>query len=336
MAQIGQLLKYVSMLNPQTSPVRLALYNFLNHFYRAEQKLNAGVFNTFFSHALEYPHWQQNRSNFGKEIQQLTENLMMNLEPAEAQLMKVAEIQWPHDMQIIEIENFIDFSESIHNFLSIEHSNGEKFRLISDQQKKLVAVVLFPDGNVRVRSFDKKMTIRNGVLGPLRKDLALNYTPNLELSEVVPHKLELGPYTCAQFEVIAGEVVGSAVRGYLFQKFQDFRGGSLRDHLKLFYSIKRYEQFYVNRGTDGFYLELTQSIERASNLLKLGSMEVSDEIPQILTQAETALEQVFVGDKLLSLLVRDLQNLWQNKKKSQTQNLSKSHQTHGHAFDSIN
>lgn len=318
MVQIGQLLKYLSALNPQSSPTRLTLYNFLNHFYRAEQPLTAPILNTFFSHALEYPHWQQNRSSLGRETQQLLENLMMNLEHASAHTFQMDMVRWPQDMQIVELENFQDFTEAVHHFLTQKFTQGEKFRLISDQQKRLLAVILNKDQSIQVRSFDRKMTIRQGQLEPLRLDMALHYNAKLELISDLPQKLELSPYTCAQFEIVQGEVVGSAVRGYLFQKYQDFRGGPLRNHAKLFYSIKRIEQFYIDRRSDPFYSELMESIERASNFLKMGVPEGLEQAPQVIAQAEAALEQVFVGDKLLSLLVRDLQNLWQNQKKTQS------------------
>jgi hypothetical protein len=310
--QIGQLLKYLTVLNPQGSPIRLALYNYLNSLYRADQNLTPEVLNEFFCHALEYPHWQQERVSLGQTTHGLLQGLSQQFSSSES-LLDFAEILWPQNLQLIEVESFHDFSEAIHSYLSEIYCHGEKFRLISEQQKKITAVVLFPEGQLRVRTFDRKMTIRNGQLQPLRRDLSLAYTSNLELSEAVEHKLDLGPYTTAQFEVIDGEVIGAAVHGYLFQKFMDFRGGALRDHLKLFYAVKRQEQSFIDRRTDSFYLELMKSIEHTSNLLKMGDPRGVEQAPSVLAHAEASLEQVFVSDKLLGLLVRDLQNLWQNR-----------------------
>lgn len=335
MIQIGQLLKYIANLNPQLSPARLAFYNYLNHFCRSEHVMTADVFNNFFSAALEYPHWQQAKAQLGEEILKLIEGVGV------ADSFSLDEIHWPQELQIVELANFKDFSETVHNFLNVEYMRGEKFRLVSDQQKKLMAVVLFPEGQVRIRTFDRKMKIRNGSLQPLRQDLSIAYNSQLELSSAIPHKLELAPYTCAQFELIDGEIVGSAVRGYLFQKFEDYRGGDLRTYPKLFYSIKKVEQYYIDRRTDTFYNEIVEAIEKNSNLLKLGSPLAFTETPLVLQQAEAALEQVFVGDKLLGLLVRDFQQLWHNHRpKNPPSNPLKNHPNSSSAvperFDSIN
>lgn len=315
MPTIGQLLKYLTILNPQGHPVRMALYNYMTNLQRSEQPLTAEVLNTFFNHALEYPHWSQDRKNFGHEISQIIEQLLQNV--GENTSLDLASITWPEQMQIIDLENFADFTETIHAFLTKAYSSGEKFRLVSDQQKKLVAVILHPDGKIQVRVFDRKMTIRDGQLQPLKLDISLTYQSGLELYEGLPQKLDLGSYTYAQFESVGDQVVGTAVRGYLFQKYQDFRGGSLRENLKLFYPIKRLEQYFVDRRTDTFYLELMEAIETTSNLLKMRDPSALENTPAILAHAEAAYEQVFVGDKLLGLLIRDLQNLWHNKQTPQ-------------------
>jgi hypothetical protein len=318
--QIGQLLKYLTVLNPQGSPVRLALYNYLNHLHRTDQALTPEVINSFFCQALEYPHWQQDRMALGQTVLNLLQAVSQQYSISQNELQSdfnFSEILWPQNLQIIEVESFHDFSEVVHHHLSEVYCHGEKFRLISDQQKNIMAVVLFPEGQVRVRSFHRKMTIQNGQLQPLRMDSSLSYSSNLELSEAVTHRVDLGPYTTAQFEVVDGEVIGAAVNGYLFQKFMDFRGGPLRDHLKLFYAVKRLEQSFIDRRTDSFYLEVIRSIEHTSNLLKMGDPRGVDQASAVLANAEAAQEQVFVSDKLLGLLIRDLQNLWLNKQTPQ-------------------
>lgn len=293
----------------------MALYNYMTNMQRSDQVLSAEVINTFFTHALEYPHWAQDRKNFGQEIAQILEQLLNQVEQNTS--LNISEIIWPQQMQLIEIENFADFSEIVHAYLTTTYKQGEKFRLISDQQKKLLSVLLMPDSRIQVQVFDRRMTIRQGQLQPLKLDVTLTYRPGLELMDAVPQKLDLGSYTYAQFELNDGQVIGSSVRGYLFQKYQDFRGGELRDNLKLFYAIKRLEQYFVDRRTDTFYLELMETIERTSNLLKIGDAATFENTPAILAHAEAAFEQVFVGDKLLGLLIRDLQNLWQNKQNQQ-------------------
>src|SRR5690606_26777183 len=77
---------------------------------------------------------------------------------------------------------------------------------------------------------------------------------------------------------------------------------------KLHLPIRRYEQFFIDRRSDSEYQSLVQKIERTRALVQARDPEARKWAPTILSQAETALEQVYTGDRLLSLLIRDLKH----------------------------
>ncbi|HEY8271007.1 MAG TPA: hypothetical protein VIG33_08965, partial [Pseudobdellovibrionaceae bacterium] len=166
-----------------------------------------------------------------------------------------------------------------------------------------------------VRVFDKKFTIRDGHLEPLRKDLALYYTGNLELSPEHKQKIEVAPYITAEFRVKNDKVHGTLLRGYVYQKLLEFKGESLKEQTRLLYPIKRIEQFFVDRRTDPYYQDLISQLERTLALIQQGDREALNWSSMILNQAETALENVFTGDKLLTLLVRDLRHTSESTRK---------------------
>lgn len=310
MLKVGAFLKFLSEINPQLTPVRLSFYNYLSHFHDSDQILTGEDLENFFFHSLEYAHWQQNKMQMSQEIQNLIQSYCDNHHV----MADYTDIKWPHETQVIELDNVADLTDAIQCYLKFSLRNGEKFRLSMDQNKKIVAVVLNSDQSIVVRHFDKKFIVRHGQLEPLRKNLSLYYTPELDLDTERTQRLEVAPFVTAQFRITAEGLNGALVRGYICQKFFDLKGRSLAVYPKLFFSVKRLEQFFVDRQTDPFYQETVLSLERSVGLVKIGDPEAIQESMDIMARAQNALEYVFTGDKLLSLLIRDLQHTLTTRK----------------------
>lgn len=315
MLKVAPLIKYLSENNPQLTPARLTFYNYLSHLVEPDGSITDELIENFFSTSLDYAHWQQNKPQLGREVHQILELYSKNTNS----FIDLSGIRWPHETQIVEIESLQDLTDAAQCYLNSIYKKGEKYRLLLDQDKKLLAVVLSPDQSVCVRYFDKKMIIRHGQLEPLRKDLCLYYSANLELDPEKVQKLEIAPFVTAQFQVTAQGLRGALVRGYVCQKFFDLRGENLAAHPKLFYAVKRMEQHFVNRETDPFYQENVSALEKAIELVKQEDPEALESGMDMLAKAQNALENVFMGDKLLGLLLRDLQHTLANyKQRAQT------------------
>ena len=308
MLKVHQLLKFVSDLNPQNTPARLAFYNFLKGFASADEDLTPHLIEQFFNYSLDYPHWAANKVQLGHEVQFLLENFNSFYQ----QKFDLRPIRFPQHTQLVEIEQTQDWTEILNTHLRTHCGPDDKFRLVSDQNKRMIAIVLKEDRSLEVRTFDRKFTIRDGMLEPLRADLCLYYNANLELDSSKTHKIEVAPYITAQFKVSNERVFGSLLRGYVFQKHLEMKGEPLKEQTRLLFPIKRLEQFFVDRRTDPYYQDIVTQLERTQALIAQGDHEALRWSSMILTQAETALENVFVGEKLLGLLVRDLRHSTQN------------------------
>lgn len=312
MLKVSQLVKFISGLNPQNTPARLTFYNFIKHFLNPDDNLSSDQMNQFFAYCLEYPHWQQNKSQLGREVKFMLDNFNGFYQ----QKFSLENIKFPQDMQVLEIENFSDFTDTVQTYLRNQYSQGEKFRLVSDQNKRIIAIILNPDNSLVVRCFDKKMTIRHGQLEPLRSDLSLYYTANLELATDKTQRIEIAPYITAQFELRADQKChGALMRGYVFQKYHEFKGEILSEQPKLFFPVKRLEQFFLDRRTDPFYQDLTSNLERTIHLIQIGDNSVSEWQDIVLEKAQSALDNIFIGDKMLGLLIRDLRHTAEQKGK---------------------
>ncbi len=118
----------------------------------------------------------------------------------------------------------------------------------------------------------------------------------------------MAPYITAQFRILNDRVTGALLRGYVFQKLQELKNEALQEQTRLLFPIKRLEQFFVDRRTDPYYNDLVSELERTCALIQQGDSEALKWSSITLNKAETALENVFLGDKLMTLLVRDLKH----------------------------
>jgi hypothetical protein len=301
MLKIFQFLKYLNTIDPQKTPVRLSLYNFIKNLPDHEADLGPEIFNLFFNYALDYPHWEQNKLRLGQEV-------LLILQQANKYLENQIEIQFikfPQDVQVIEIENTVDFLSCIQNYLKKSLQEMDQLRIIPDGKK---AIALIYNKELTVRIFDRKFCVRKGQFEPLRTDLILHYTSQLELKSGVLQKFEIAPYVMAQFTVQNRQMTGSLMRGYVFQKYHEMVSEPFTAHAKLFYPLKRVEQFFVERKSDPYYNELIENVEKMIHLLQVKDPRAVHVGEEVLQEAENALEQLFNSDKLLSLLVKDLRH----------------------------
>lgn len=162
MLKVGQLLKFVSDLNPQNTPTRLSFYNFLKGFARPEDALTPGLIDMFFNYCMDYPHWASNKQQIGHEVQFLLENFNSFYQ----QKFDLSLIHFPQNMQLIEIEHFADLIDAVKTYTKTISQEGDKIRILPDQNKRVVAVILKADKSLEVRTFDRKFTIHWGNWSP--------------------------------------------------------------------------------------------------------------------------------------------------------------------------
>lgn len=302
MIQLGRLIQFIYDLNPQKNIVRQTFYNYLNLF--GLQKLTLIELNNFFAYALTFPFWIQNRVELTKEIQKL----LKSYAASSGEELNFDEIDWPQDLQNFELTFFKDLADVVSRHLERTLTSQEKYRLIQDQEKRIIALVLGEDRSLRVTSFDKKVVIRRGLLEPLRTNVSVFYNPDLSLNTQKVHLLEIAPYVLGRIALEPSD--SYLIRGYIFQKHLEFTGKSLSEEPHLFYPLKRLEQFFISREFDPFYKQALEIMQTAIEELEIGSSEASLWAQKSLTKAEEIFEKVYMGDQryyeLLSQLRRSL------------------------------
>lgn len=305
MATVGDFLKFLSSPQNQMSPVALTYKNYFQYLFDPQEELEADALQSFFDSALTYPHWQQNKKDLTIESRALLENFF-----GDQGSLVLQALDWPDEQQVIEIEKSTTALEILSNYWTFRlKREGSQFRLLETNDKMFLTLILQPDQRLTVRQYDNRFVVRNGHLEPLRRDLMLVYTSDLELDPHVMHKFEMSPFTVARFYREIEGIHGNTTRGYIFQHLQNFHGQALEQFPRLFFALKRIEQHFIRRETDPYYMSLVESLERLLHWMRLGEPVAPQLLHESFLRAQTALEEVFHGDKMLTLLLRDLEHL---------------------------
>jgi hypothetical protein len=302
MVLVSEIIKALSAKNPQAAPARLAFFNFLNYGCNPEDSFGEETLELFYSFCSDYTHWQQFREELCNEVRSQLKILTNDFQTD----LTFQGYKHFDQLQVIELQQPSDFSDALQGYLKNSLDKADQYRLIADG-KKMTAVILKKDLSVEVHRYDRRFTIEHGQLRPLRKDLVLKYTEALELDPLYQQRLEIAPFVHLYFEGLNGSISGTVLRGYLCQKHQEFRSEKIENQPKILMALKRLEQTFINRQSDPFYQALTQRVEKVLTQTRLRDPEGLAQATNALLEAQTYLESVFVDDKLLSLLVRELE-----------------------------
>lgn len=335
MLKMAHLLKFLMELNPHTSPVRLALYNYIKTFCLADETITPQFFEIFFSSLFEFPHWYSNKSHLGHEMALL----LKNFNGFYQNKMNLMEIRSPDTIQIFEVDSNKDCEDMLKKFLINQHGLNAQVRF-QYEQKKWLAFVLAENKKLYVYQLDRRFIIRNGFLEPLRKNLMLEYGANLELSSEKKFFFEISPQHLIQFQLKGDKISGSITRGYMFQKIQDFSDLKIHEVPRLFWPLKRTEQFFITRDTDPFYQDLTKKLyDISQGLWEKNSESWQNYMTILLSQSDSALENVYIGDKSLEDLILRVRQILTTEKSEPCLTIQpKNHKSlpRIHELDSIN
>ncbi len=324
--KIDQFAQYINNLNPQKNTPRVTLFNYLKCFWGPDALLNVQLLNHFFSHTLSFPFWQQNRQELSKEVKFLVDRFY----ESQSQHFDYTGVIWPTEMQIFELEHFQELKNVLNRFYERSLQTGEQFRLIEDQEKRAIALILKTDQTLQVSTFDKRVTLRSGHVEPLRHDLTVYYDQNLHLDSRFSHMIEVAPYVLARFQAQGEGYMGHLIRGYIFQKHLELLGGPLAEQPKIFLPLKKLELFFIDRSQDAFYRQTIEMVQTAIERIEIGDAQSDIWGAKALAKAEEYYENVFMGDRALM----DLLKLLRRHLKNQTQ--GQQWQSRSNTFDSIN
>jgi hypothetical protein len=286
----------------KSDAARMAFYHFLKNLCEAGEPLSTSVLDRFFRRALGHHHWSENKLELFTEVSACLQHFSNQTgEP-----IPLPPFSSPDDLQMVRAESFRTLERVIEDWIQQHQGPTDQVRILKDREEKLLVCRLAIDRSLSVHIFDRALCIRGGRLEPLVDDMAVYYNSDLSIDSTRLSQIETAPHTVARFRFNNG-YRGIQVRGYTFQKTATFDGGDLHRHPLLFYPLKRIEQFFVNRATDPMYIELTNLLEQASDLMARQHPERLRFAEAAIERGRLAFEQVFVDDRLLRLLLENLE-----------------------------
>ena len=303
MASVTALASHLLKLEPEKDGARLAFYHYLKNLCEPGEALTSSVLERFLRRSLANEHWVEHKlALFGE-----TSACLQHFSHEHQEPLPLPPFASPFDLQVIRAESFRTLERVVETWVSQNSGPTDQVRLIPDREERLIVCRLTSDRRLTVNIFDRQCVIRDGILEPLCEDHAIHYTNDLAVDPMRTSQIEIAPKTMARFRVDPTGVRGLAVRGYSFQRFMNFEGGDFHRHPALFYPLKRIEQFYVNRATDPMYVELTALLEKAVELITQGHADGPRFAEAALERGHLAYEQVFIEDRLLRLLLENLE-----------------------------
>lgn len=309
MAHVTSLAQHILSLEPDKDAARLSFYHYLKNLCAANDLVNAELLNRFYFRALTFAHWQGSKAHLFNEVSAL----LQHFQDANQESLPLDGIVSADDLQIVPIESPRNFELILEKHLTASRAPYDQFRILPVSESaghfpgQFIAVTLRRDRGLRVAVFPTIAMIINGELSPLCQDFTLHYGSDLSLIPGVPQEIDLGQHAAAHFQVTTEGIFGTVVRGYTFQKYAALEGGGLHKYPVLFYPLKRLEQFFVDRKSDPMYIELTNLLEKSLELMNQRHPEAMKFATAALERGKLALEYIFPDDRLVRLLINNLE-----------------------------
>ena len=298
---------FLSELGPQRNTARLALFNFLQYICPFEKEMSQDLFYKFCYHALSYLYWRQNRISFAKEMKFIFDHLQGNHGISQLPFSPQSIIE---PLQIIEVRDFNEVGKIVENYLQDKLLSDQQCHIFPDVAlERVVAVILNEDNSLSLFSFNNKMTLLEGKIQPLCPYFQLQYNENLELTFDTSHYLQVNVNSMGVLQRKADGLYDlRLLRGYTFDCYHHQKQNTLQQPIEVFYALKRLEQFFISKETDGFYKETLKSIEDARDRMQSGKDHVGRKAKVVLQRAQDIYRYVFSPDQTLDFAIQGLRS----------------------------
>lgn len=300
MAKTGDLIKQILLTSQDITPL-VALNHYLRWFTATETELTTSHIEQFFRWALSFEHWRQEPNRLIVPVLDFLQDKtdLLNLD--------LTQLKNPLNWQIIDISSGHNACAVMESYLRLQTSKDSQLKVLWDDDFGL-AFELESDGSLKVHYFDQQFVLIDGMLEPLKTEIQLSYTTDLELSErlqkwILPNG-QWTAFFCSQ-----QIVQGVQTKGPAFSAVAAMKSQNIHEFPRLFYSLKRIEQFFIARDSDPLYLQIINLLEKTTQRLRRREENSGLEASELRARAQSLLEHVFRGDNLLSVLINDLNQL---------------------------
>lgn len=302
MASVTQLAQFLLKLNPQENVARLSFYHWIKNFLDLNSELQPQMIERFYDHALLTPYWQNNPKVLGESVH----NDLLAFGHSHPIGFEVGKIRHCNTWQTVEIAEGQDFFHILKEKLEKENPGG-KYKFVALSPNQILQVQVTANNGLEVCLYSNRMKVNGSLLTPLAPLTHLKYTSRLDLVPGVTQILQTSHLTWSRFQVEDGYCQGLLLKGYTFQKAEAFMGKPVNQYPELYYALKQTERHYVDLKSDPLYQELVCLLEKANSMAASHHPEATRFTEIALQKGRLALRNIFPNDKLLNLLVTNLE-----------------------------
>jgi len=269
------------------------------------EEVTSSLVQRFYRRALNFQYWQTHQETLG----QVVEQDLLSFSNEMPLSFSVKDLRHAHSIQLLQLKFDKDVEAVLTAHFHDRLRNSERLKLIPLGDMKWMALRLSGAGMLDVETFGSWVMVDGQKLTPLEPTSRLSYSSHLELMPHMHHTIETAPMTSTRFQIVENGIQGHTIRGYSFQKYETLQGGSLSQHAELFFALKKIERLFVQPETDPFYQELVGLLEKSYNMLSTNHPEALKMAEAAVAKGQQALKTVFPHDKLLLLLVTNIEFL---------------------------
>jgi hypothetical protein len=299
MSSVENLIQKLTVKGIQVHEPRTAFVNFLKYTCHPQHQISLALIHRFLSYSFCFHYWQMNSATLCTSILRDFEFLSKEgtVQIDMEQLRSFLRTQW------VFLQNNEDI-EGLLGRLTSRFGDAKNMTVIPNTDSTLLLTV-DEHQQLRVRGYAPLARIQNGELFVPPAMTDLKYNSSLELDESHWHSIRLNRSKLGFFHIENAQLKGNVVNGHLFHR-QRLIHGDLQQNEDLMVALKGLEKIYISKDSDSFYTELTQRLHRATQQFHPHphAIEVAR---KVLLQGRTALEKIYPEDRLLIVLVSNLE-----------------------------
>lgn len=314
MASVTQITQYLYHSDPQKTLVRLTLYHFLKNACDLGTTFQVELAERFLSNCLHFVYWREKQTPLATELFSIIEELHANGlvdDPLE-------KFHWLKSLQVISLNHESERLQALNSYLKVTVSEI-KHRVVSTENDRLLVMSLLTSGGLRVTCHSPLFMIRGGALQPLAPVTDLEYTSYMELMPGRLQHLDLDGLRSVHFTLEDQSYYGRMVQGHHFQTAGSLQTREISSVPDIFYGLKALEKHFIDPKSDPFYNELIDQLEKAYHLLNSGDPRGHQVAPAIVKKGQVALRNIFQKDKLLLLLVTNIEYMLNSHRRTNPQ-----------------
>ena len=303
MATVHQFKEYIKQ-RASSEEVSSLLWNYFQCFHPLSgQDFKSSMIESFYFRLLHNLHYRPVFTSFGHtlldEIQPFFRKHFM--------LSDFLELKNLIPGQMIPIESEQNILSCIEVFHKKTASPGERVHILRGQDNLFLVLKLKLDSTLDVLTHSSIFYLRLGELTPFPPLSSLRYTPNFELEHLKTQMIFFPREEFCRFQITPFGIERETFSARDFSLKEKTACPKIKNYEKLFFNLKKIENYYIKPKSDPFYKEIIQSLQSAYQLLLSGHPSAVSTAKQAMDKGRNALKDFYSNDRLLFLLMSNIE-----------------------------